>query len=427
MVKKLKLKFIITNMVLVTIVMLACYVLIYAQAMKDIEKECKTAMHEIADSDNRFNYLFDPENKRLSKYGYLSTYIIETDDVSGIYYIDGFGDVDSLTDEEKKHISALINAVNAMPNNEGILEKYNMRYYYKPTLFGKKIVLLDKSYEDDNSKRLISLFILTGIIGLGAFFGISLLVSSIAIKPIERSMKQQKQLISDVSHELKTPISVISTNTDIVMSHSDSIVSDEQKWLGYIKDETERMSELLNMMLYLAKSDEGIVMDIKDTNISDASYEASLPFESVCFESGKEFIIDVEPDIYVKCNKQSIKQLIGILLDNAIKYSNDNGKIIFSLKRDQDKAVMSVFNTGDPIPKEEIPYLFDRFYRVDESRSRDKGGNGLGLSIAKKIIENNEGSISVISNEENGTTFFCTFKLSKKSKKQKESETMQFN
>ncbi|MBQ0108844.1 MAG: GHKL domain-containing protein, partial [Clostridiales bacterium] len=131
--------------------------------------------------------------------------------------------------------------------------------------------------------------------------------------------------------------------------------------------------------------------------------------------------------IYVKCNKQSIKQLIGILLDNAIKYSNDNGKIIFSLKRDQDKAVMSVFNTGDPIPKEEIPYLFDRFYRVDESRSRDKGGNGLGLSIAKKIIENNEGSISVISNEENGTTFFCTFKLSKKSKKQKESETMQFN
>ena len=225
-------------------------------------------------------------------------------------------------------------------------------------------------------------------------------------------------MISDVSHELKTPISIIATNTDLVLSHSTSIVEDEQQWLFYIKDETVRMTELVNTMLYLAKSDESESKpNLCSFNLTNAVYEIGLPFESFCFEKDKNFNIDAEQDVYIKGDETSVKQLLVILLDNAVKHSNEQAKINLSLEIKNDKAILSVFNTGEPIPKECIPHLFERFYRVDTARSRENGGSGLGLAIAKRIIEYNEASISVLSNEKNGTLFTCTFKLDKSKKK----------
>ena len=405
-------------MVLITVVLCICFGILYFNSQKELERNSMAALRDIAHSKHDvIGGLFD-NNNHHSKYPHLSTYILDIDIRTNKCYIDGFGDSENLTEENIEYINALINSVKAYGKNEGLLKEYKMRFYCENTNFGKRIVLVDKQYEDDSLKQLLLSFLISGSIAFVAFLIISVIVANIAIKPVEKSIKQQQQLISDVSHELKTPISIIATNTDLVLSHSTSIVEDEQQWLFYIKDETVRMTELVNTMLYLAKSDESESKpNLCSFNLTNAVYEIGLPFESFCFEKDKNFNIDAEQDVYIKGDETSVKQLLVILLDNAVKHSNEQAKINLSLEIKNDKAILSVFNTGEPIPKECIPHLFERFYRVDTARSRENGGSGLGLAIAKRIIEYNEASISVLSNEKNGTLFTCTFKLDKSKKK----------
>lgn len=415
MIKKLKLKFIAINMLFVTIVMIASFLIMYYNASNDIEKNSRDAMYDIAKRKPEINHSpFKPQQPHHNNYSHLTTYSIQFNKNNNTYFIEGFGEETDLTDEDIEYINNIIHLVRSSTRNEGILEEYDLRYYFTDTPDGERIILLDRSYEKDSLQRL-SLSYLSGCtIAFFLFLIISMILANISVKPVEASMLKQTQLVSDVSHELKTPITIISTNTDIVLSHQDSYVKDEEKWLGYIKDETQRMSSLVNMMLYLAKTDEtNTSPDFATFNVSDTVYEMSLAFESVCFESAKAFNIDVEPNLYINAVETEIKQLIAILLDNAVKYSNENGSIKISLKKSSDKAVISVFNTGEHIPKDKIPYLFDRFYRLEQSRSREKGGSGLGLSIAKRISEANQGAITVSSIKDHGTTFKCIFDLSK--------------
>ncbi len=415
MIRKLKIKFIITNMLLITLVIFTAFIVLYYNTAKDLEKSSIAAMQDIANSDrSSIDGLFDKDKENRNKYPNLSTYILDIDTRTNTCYIDGFGDVDSLTDDNIEYINELIHLVQATGTEDGIIEKHNMRFYQTEKLYGTRIVLLDKQYEDDSLNKMMFYCSLIGGITLLAFLGISILIAHIAVKPIEKSINQQKQLVSDMSHELKTPITVVATNTDIILSHPESTVDEEKKWLGYIKDETSRMTQLVNMMLFLAKTDEAEAKPIlTEVDFSSITLEMALPFESICFEKEKQFSFSVEEDVLIKGEETPLKQLLVILLDNAVKYSNDNGRIEITLQKQADKAVLSVFNTGEPIPKDHIPFIFERFYRVDKARSRESGGSGLGLSIAKRIIENNEGTISVTSNQENGTVFTCAFKLLK--------------
>ena len=411
MIKKLKIKFIVTTMCLITIVMSVGLVIQYLNTSSVLKKDSIEALHDIAFSERSpIDGLFNKGNK----HPHLTTYTLDIDLSTNSCYIDGFGDVNNLTKENHEYINELINTVLSADSNEGVIKKYNMRYFAVKTHIGKRIVLLDKSYEDQRLNSLAISLLISGSIAFLSFLLISIIIANIAVKPVERSMQRQNQFISDVSHELKTPITVISTNTDLIMTHSESTVANESKWLGYIKDETVRMSELVNMMLYLAKTDEADSRyELVDFNLSNACYEVALPFESVCFENGKELTINIDEDVYIKGEENSVKQLLVILLDNALKYSNQNGRIELNVSASGDKATVAVFNTGAPIPKECIPNIFERFYRVDEDRSRQTGGSGLGLSIAKRIIEHNEATITVTSSNEHGTEFCCCFKASK--------------
>lgn len=419
MIKKLKIKFILTTMISITIVMVSAFTLLYINTANSLEQSSIDAMHSIARSDHggAEGIFQHGGGKKPNSKSYISTYTIDLNTKNNTCFVDGFGEVENLSDEQVEYINSLIHTVGNQKNTEGVLEEYNLRYFCTETVFGLRIVLLDKGYEDDNLNQLFLSLLTIGIVAFAAFLIISIIVAGIAVKPVEKSMKQQKQLVADISHELKTPIAVISTNTDIILSHEDSKVIDESKWLGYIKDETGRMTDLLNMMLYLAKTDEeNSKPDLVEIDLSNLAYEIALPFESVCFENQKEFLINIQSDVFINGEASLIKQLIAILLDNAVKYSNENGKIQLDLYSNGDKAVISVFNTGEPIPKESLPLIFDRFYRVDKARSREKGGSGLGLSIAKRIIENNEGTISVSSDIESGTVFTCSFNIVKKKK-----------
>ncbi len=248
-----------------------------------------------------------------------------------------------------------------------------------------------------------------------AIFLVCFFLSGQVVKPVANSLMQQRQLIADISHELKTPLAIISAGTDILQSDPQKTIAEQQKWVGYIQTECERMSSLLTKLLFLARSDErDHTESYEPFSLSDTVYEIALPFESVCYEQARTLSISVEPDLCIRANESDVRLLLSVLLDNACKYTNENGDIRLSLVSESDKAILSVNNTGTPIPQEALPHVFDRFYRADPTRSRETGGSGLGLSIAYKIMTDCGGKITVASDEANGTTFTCVFKHMRK-------------
>ncbi len=298
--------------------------------------------------------------------------------------------------------------------NTGILYEEDFRYLIQKNDEGTKNVFADRTDEISRLSSLIQNSVLVGIGSLIVFYFMSLFLAKWAVKPIEKSWQQQRQFVADASHELKTPLTVILANTDIVLANKEKTVGEEQKWIDYIKIEAQRMTSLVNDMLYLAKTDGGRSNVVfSEVNLSDTVWSCILPFESVAFEQGKTIENNIENDIVLQGRESELRQLIGILVDNAIKYASDKGQITVALSQIQEKIKFSVNNTGEPIPEEQLGLIFERFYRVDKSRVRKKDGYGLGLSIAKSIVDAHHGRISVTSTVQSGTTFTVIFQKPK--------------
>ena len=172
------------------------------------------------------------------------------------------------------------------------------------------------------------------------------------------------------------------------------------------------MSDLVGNLLYLAKSDDGSLQKvIKPICFSDVVWEELLHFESLTFEADKKLLSDVEQDLYVLGDDAQLKRLVSNLLENAIKYSDERGTIHLKLERQREKAVLTVHNTGEALTQEQMQHVFERFYRVDQARSRNVAGYGLGLSIVQAIVEDHKGKVSVQSSEGAGTGFIVTLPL----------------
>lgn len=223
------------------------------------------------------------------------------------------------------------------------------------------------------------------------------------IKPVKESFDKQKQFIADASHELKTPLSVI-------VASSEAIDIDEKnsKWLKNIEYETNRMSLLISKLLSLAKSEQMESVTLVNNNLSKIVELSLLTFEGRAYEKDIKLNYDIEDNIFMLMDEDSIKELVEILLDNAIKHSKKKGTINISLKRDG-QITLLVQNEGEAIPKGEEEKIFERFYRVDKARNRKDNRYGLGLAIAKNIVLLHKGKIKASSM--NGiTTFQVTFK-----------------
>ncbi len=414
-------------MLLISIVLVAAFVFMYYSTSRNLESESISAMKSISVNGRIQNKSFPggSKDKADDQYSYFQTFVIEVDYIRSAVFLNGV-DISSsgFTEEERDSVITLAKDVLSNTNeNPGVLDNYNLRFYttditadriFGSITSGKRIVFLDKSYEDNTMKQLIVNFALVGSVALAAFLVISIIIAKLAVAPVEKSWKQQQQLVADASHELKTPITVISANADILLANKASTIAEQEKWIQYIKTESSRMTALINNMLFLAKTDETKRAETQSIiNLSDTVNGCILPFESICYEKHKTLESMIMPNVYIKGNENSIKQLIVILVDNAFKYSEDNGRIKVSVTDEQDKAVLSVWNTGAPIPADQQAHIFERFYRVDKSRSRKEGGYGLGLSIAQSIIESHNAKITVHSTAENGTTFKCVFKKQK--------------
>ena len=208
---------------------------------------------------------------------------------------------------------------------------------------------------------------------------------------------------------MKTPLTVILADSDVLLNHSTESISSQKKWIDSIQSEANRMRKLVENMLFLAKNDANrIEISMQNCSLSDICFHCVLPFESIAFEKGIDLIDEVEENIEVHGNESQLKQLILIFLDNAIKYTPKGGKIYFKLAKIQNKPVLTIRNTDSYIPPEDLKHVFERFYRVDKSR-KYQGGAGLGLSIASQIAQSHKIKLSVTSDEKQGTEFTLNF------------------
>ena len=230
---------------------------------------------------------------------------------------------------------------------------------------------------------------------------ISKIITNWITKPAQDSFDKQKQFIADASHELKTPLSVIIASSEALEENPK-----EKKWIRNIKNEADRMNQLIINLLDLAASERDIKEELKLENISKIIELSVLTFEGKAFEKNIKLIYNIKENINYKVNSSDIKQLVEILLDNAIKHSNSNENIYIDLDELNNEIVFTVTNKGDEIPAGSEEKIFERFYRVDQSRNRNENRYGLGLSIAKNIVLNHNGTISAKSN--NGITTFKT-------------------
>ena len=305
---------------------------------------------------------------------------------------------------------ALAQAVTAAldsDTDQGVLRDLDLRYLRAVTGGKLRIAFADMGWERTNLNHQLFTSLLVLAAALVCFFLISLFLARWAVRPIEKSWQQQRQFVADASHELKTPLTVLLADADILLSHPDQTIESQRKWVEYIQDEARRMKGLVEDLLFLARSDSAAAKDQvrQPVVLSDLCWNCMLSFEPVAFERGAQLNGDIDPEIRVLGDEGQLHRLVAILLDNACKYCGPEGVVDLSLKRGGDRAVLTVRNTGDPIPPEALPHLFERFYRLDSARARETGGYGLGLAIASSVAERHKGKISVTSTAAEGTVF----------------------
>ena len=272
-----------------------------------------------------------------------------------------------------------------------------MSYLAKSDSNGLYVVMTEAGPDED-----VKVLIVISVIGLIAAFGLFALIArklsrSIAA-PVEETIEKEKRFVADASHELKTPVAVISANADVLGKEIG-----QNKWLGYIKQEAGRMKDLVNQLLQLSRLDYEGGGDAAAVRFDavEAAMEAALPFESIAYEQGAKYKIKTPKALPAVGRPDDVKQIIGILIDNAFKHVDKGGQVMLEV---QGGILIRVSNTGKTISPDVLPHVFDRFYKEDESREYNAGSFGLGLAIAKALTERNGGEISATSFD--GTTTF---------------------
>ena len=331
----------------------------------------------------------------------LDVYVVRFDSDMNIVSVYNYSGDDLTSDD-------IINITNQYNKSYSRIEDINLFFAKYVLLLNSRNELIIINIEDINSKLLFSLELSVLIFAMLELLTIYIvkILSNWLIKPVDEAFKKQKQFIFDASHELKTPLSVIMTSAECLSKNPK-----ETKWLNNIQSETERMNKLVLDLLNLAKyenSCENRILAIAD--LSKLVEKSVLTFESVIYDKGLKLKYNIDNNIKFKCVDEEIKQLIEILVENAIKHAYNNSTIIINLTKRKDEISLVVKNRGTKIPKEEQSKIFERFYRSDNSRNRNENRYGLGLAIAKNIIANYNGKIHVEC--KNGyTSFISTFKV----------------
>lgn len=400
MINQLRRKFIIVAMSSFLIVVLAVLGTINAFNIYQYNEYKNTIMNTLVEYGGQFPTFM--KNRRGTLFGAYQIYA-ETA-FSTRYFVVKMDSSGNIFEVNAKHIAALTEdeviqyAKTSLERGKktGKLGIYNytISEVSYSTIFGKfggyMAIFVDFSSEYNNMISYLLISCIIGAISMVVVFILISILSKKAIAPVVESIEKQKQFITDAGHEIKTPLAIISANTDVL-----ELTSGPNEWTQSIRNQTNRLSELVKKLISLAKMDEEKVQLVfGQFCVSDAVWEAAVPFETLAESKGHNLELNIQPDITMNGDESSIKQLVSILLDNAVKYSSENGEIKLSLAKTNKHVKLEVYNKTDSISKENLDRLFDRFYRADSSRSRETGGYGIGLSIAKAIVEAHKGRIT---------------------------------
>lgn len=289
-----------------------------------------------------------------------------------------------------------------------MLGEREYRFFKSPVDYNSDTVFLFQDFTKENNLLRIQLtaLIATGLICLILSFFSSLFMANRAIAPIQKSWQQQRDFLSDASHELRTPLTIIQTNLEVVLNSPEDTVASQIKWLQNIQGECTQMTKLVDSLLFLARTDANqYAFEQQTFSLANALIEAVGPFNPIAAAKGLLLDIDIprKDDAVICGDEMRIRQVINILMDNAIRHTNIGDQISVRLSQSHCKSLITVTDSGEGIEAGHLDKIFDRFYQVDKSRA--KGGAGLGLSIAKNIVESHNGIIQVHSVYGFGTTF----------------------
>ncbi|MDO5444693.1 MAG: HAMP domain-containing sensor histidine kinase [Eubacteriales bacterium] len=384
MLKKLRLKFVLINMTIVTIMLGVIFGLLYVSTSRNLEQESMRMMEAVVRDPRQMR---PPGNHFPDVRLPFFSFIVDEDG----NITETEGDFFDLSDEEV--MKEFVRLTAEVQNKSGVLKDYNLRFISAETPKGQRIIFTDISSEQSTLSHLIKMFAMTGSAAFLAFLVISILLSYWAVSPVDKAWKQQKQFVADASHELKTPLTVIMTDAEL-LSAPECTGSEKDKLSGSILSMSRQMRGLVESLLELARIDNGsIKKEPVRVSFSEIASESAMLFEPVFFERAMPFSYDIDPEIMVKGDPEHLKQLTGILLDNAQKYASPGGETKLLLKKNSQRScLLTVSNQGDALEKEELKNIFKRFYRADKARAMNQS-YGLGLSIAQSVAEEHRGKI----------------------------------
>ena len=394
MIKKLRIKFVLVIMAIV-MVLLGCILgVVIHFTGQGMEMQSISMMRRIAASPFQQGSLGKPsEEVRLPFFTVQISSRGELIAASGGYF--------DLTDRE--YLQEIVNRALLSEQETGKLEEHDLRYLKVVSPRGFTIVFSDTTTESSTLKHLFYSCLAIFFVAMIVFLGISILLSHWVIKPVATAWDQQRQFVADASHELKTPLSVIMANAEL-MQGEDLVEEDRITYSGNILSTTYQMRSLVENMLEMARVDNGTVkMNFDIVDFSQLVSDAALSFQLLYEEKGMGLRYAVPDGVQLYGSEQHLYQVLDVLLDNALKYSTPESMVSVDLISSGKNCLLSVASPGEPISKEDLKNIFKRFYRADKARAMN-GSYGLGLSIAESIVESHKGKIWAES--ENGYNIF---------------------
>lgn len=405
--KRLRLKFVVINMMIVSLILAAMGVTMFTATKDNLYQQSVEYLTKVSKGELSYHI---PAFGRWEEVQINLPYFSVVVDVEGETAVltDHFGAA-----EDIDQLSGIITECMEQEKNLGELPDYHLRFLRSETLLGWRITFVDTSQEHHTLQTMVTSLLGIGGVTLVVFLLISWRLSLWATKPVEESWKHQRQFVSDASHELKTPLTVILSNVELLERADAPQDGRSLRWLDNIRTASGQMTELVEGLLTLARFDNQTSVKLSERfNLSELAEEEALLFEPILFEAGKELQEEIEENLFVTGDPSKLRRLMGILLDNARKYADEHSVVTLKLSSEGGKRVrLSVNTKGEVIPAEQLTRLFERFYRAEQSRTSE--GYGLGLSIASGIAQEHGGKIWAESTLEDGNTFIVTIKQDK--------------
>ena len=388
MLRKLKVRFILLSMVSMTATLAIAFTAVNITLWARVTSRTDQIIDYLYENGGSFPVIGDSMNEKLfhDETPFQTRYyvvIIKGGEYSGSNY-------SHISLDRIKDIDEQIANILKQNKERGYID--NSRYGCFDYDDGKMLIVLDCHTDLILVNTLLTITLVTILSCVVIVFILLTVFSKYVIKPFEENREKQRRFITDAGHELKTPIAIIQSNTEVM-----EMIEGENKWLGNIKAQTVRMSKLVKGLIELSKMDEQVLSE-KEKQKIDLSEIVSNSVESFIVPAqakGIEIKTDIDDEVTVMGDLEDIVRLVGILLDNAVKYTDDRHSIEVGLKRKSKKVYLTVSNTCKGIDRESVPKFFDRFYRSDKSRNSQTGGYGIGLSMAQMIVQNHKGKISV--------------------------------